>query len=57
MAQEESHMEFFSQVSSFLSGEMPPEEMHAFQEDLNKDPEKQALLEEYRSIWDSASRS
>ncbi len=47
-------MEFFSQVSSFLSGEMPPEEMHAFQEDLNKDPEKQALLEEYRSIWDSA---
>lgn len=46
-------MEFFSQVSSFLSGEMPPEDLRSFQEDLNKDPEKQALLEEYRKIWDS----
>ncbi len=53
MSQEESHMDFNSLVTRFLSGEMNPEEMHGFQEDLKRDPEKQVLLEEYRKIWDS----
>lgn len=53
MSQKESHMDFNSLVTRMLSGEMNPEEMLVFQEDLKKDPEKQVLLEEYRKIWDS----
>ncbi len=53
MSQDESHIDFNKLVSSFLSGEMQPEEARIFQEDVNKDPAKKALLEEYRKIWDS----
>lgn len=53
MSQEEAHMNFNSLISRKLSGEMTPEEERIFQENLLKDPEKQALLEEYRKIWDS----
>ena len=53
MSQEESHIDFNKLVSSFLSGEMSPEEEGVFQEVLRKNPEKQVLLEEYRKIWDS----
>jgi transmembrane sensor len=54
MSQEESHIEFNKLVSSFLSGEMSPEEERIFLEDVNRDPALKALLEEYRKIWDSA---
>ena len=53
MSQEESHIDFNKLVSSFLSGEMNPEEARIFLEDVNKDPELTSLLEEYRKIWDS----
>lgn len=46
-------MDFSKLVSSFLSGEMQAQEMRDFQELVNKDPEMQAQLEEYRKIWDS----
>ena len=46
-------MDFKSLISRKLSGEMSPEEERIFQEILLKEPEKQALLEEYRKIWDS----
>ena len=53
MSQDESHIDFNKLVSSFLSGEMQAEEARIFLEDVNKDPAKKALLEEYRKIWDS----
>jgi ferric-dicitrate binding protein FerR (iron transport regulator) len=53
MSLEEVHMDFNSLISRKLSGEMSPEEERIFNEILLKDPEKQALLEEYRLIWDS----
>jgi transmembrane sensor len=53
MSQEEAHMDFNSLISRFISGEMSPEEERIFKENLLKDTEKQALLEEYRKIWDS----
>jgi ferric-dicitrate binding protein FerR (iron transport regulator) len=56
MSQEESNMDFNSLVSRFLSGEMHPDEMIGFQEELRRDPAKQALLEEYRKIWDSVDQ-
>lgn len=53
MSHEDAHTDFKRLISSFLSGELSPEEEAVFQEDLRKDPEKQVLLEEYRKIWDS----
>jgi ferric-dicitrate binding protein FerR (iron transport regulator) len=53
MSQEESHMDFNSLVTRKISGEMTPEEERRFQEELRRDPAKQALLDEYRKIWDS----
>ena len=46
-------MEFNKLISSFLSGEMPPQEARIFLENVKKDPELKTLLEEYRKIWES----
>lgn len=54
MSQEESHIDFNKLVSSYLSGEMHPEEARIFLEDVYKDPALKIRLEEYRKIWDSA---
>jgi transmembrane sensor len=53
MSKEKQDMDFNSLASRFLSGEMNPEEMRVFHEDLKANPDKQALLEEYRKLWDS----
>ena len=54
MAAEEKHREFNDLVTRYLSGELSPEELSVFQEELRLDPGKQDLLDEYRKIWDSA---
>ncbi|MCK4992701.1 MAG: FecR domain-containing protein, partial [Bacteroidales bacterium] len=50
---EETHSDFNSLVTRYLSGELSPEEDRRFQEMLNQDPEKQSRVEEYRKIWES----
>jgi len=46
-------MEFQDLITRYLAGELNPEELRGFQEALLKDPGKQALLDEFRKIWDS----
>ena len=53
MSQKESYKDINKLISRFLSGEMPPEELQVFQEDLSRDPGLKTQLEEYRKIWDS----
>ncbi len=55
MSGEETHMDFNGQISRYLSGELTPEELAGFQEELRTDPGKQKLLDEYRKIWDTAA--
>jgi transmembrane sensor len=55
MSGEETHMDFNGQVSRYLSGELSPEELAGFQEELRNDAGKQKLLNEYRKIWDTAA--
>jgi ferric-dicitrate binding protein FerR (iron transport regulator) len=55
MAREEIHKDFDRLVSRYLSGELSPEELAWFQEELGKDPEKKDLLDSYQLIWDSAA--
>lgn len=50
-------MDFNNLVARFLSGELDPEELSVFQEETERDPAKQKLLEEYRRIWDSAGHA
>jgi len=54
MSVEDKHRDFNSLVSSYLSGELHSDELSWFQEELRNDPEKKAMLEEFRLIWDSA---
>jgi ferric-dicitrate binding protein FerR (iron transport regulator) len=54
MATEDRHSEFDRMLVSYLSGELSPEESASFREELDKDPQKQELLESYRRIWDGA---
>ena len=54
MSVEDKHRDFNSLVSRYLSGELHSEELSWFQEELRNDPGKQAMLDEYRLIWDSA---
>ena len=54
MSVKENHREFDRLVSRYLSGELSPEELSWFQEELGADPAKQDLVDEYRLIWDSA---
>jgi len=54
MSVEDKHREFNSLVSRYLSGELHSGELSWFQEELRNDPEKQAMLDECRLIWDSA---
>ena len=53
MSGEETHTDFNHLVTRYLSGELSPEELTGFQEELRKDSGKQQLLDEYRKIWDS----
>ena len=53
MSQEESHIEFNKLITKKLAGELSPDEERHFQEEMGRDPDKQALWEEYRKIWDS----
>ena len=54
MATEDKHSDFDRMLVSYLSGELGPKERARFQEELDRDPEKQELLESYRRIWDGA---
>jgi len=54
MSVEDKHRDFNSLVSRYLSGELHTDELSWFQEELRNDPEKQAMLDECRLIWDSA---
>jgi len=54
MSVEDKHRDFNSLVSRYLSGELHSDELSWFQEELRSDPEKRAMLDEYRLIWDSA---
>ncbi|MBE9518348.1 MAG: FecR domain-containing protein [Bacteroidetes bacterium] len=54
MSVEDKHRDFSSLISRYLSGELHSEELSWFQEELRNDPGKQAMLDEYRLIWDSA---
>jgi len=54
MSVEENHREFDRLISRYLSGELSPEELSWFKEELGADPVKQDLVNEYRLIWDSA---
>ncbi len=53
MSQEESHIEFNKLITKKLAGELSPDEERHFQEEMGRDPDKQALWEEYRKIWAS----
>ena len=55
MSEENLHKDFDQLLSGFLSGELSPDELYFFEEEIRKDPARQALVEEYRQIWDSAS--
>ena len=54
MSKEEKHRDFNQLISSYLTGEIDPDELSWFQEELRADSGKQELLDEYRKIWDSA---
>jgi len=53
MSIEDLNRDFSSLVSRYLSGELLPDQQTWFEEELRSDPEKQAMLDEYRKIWDS----
>jgi transmembrane sensor len=53
MSEEDLNRDFNSLVSRYLSGELLPDERTWFEEELQSDPGKQAMLDEYRLIWDS----
>ena len=55
MSEENLHRDFEQVLGSFLSGELSPDELSFFQEELRRDPAKQKLLDEYRHIWEGAS--
>ena len=54
MSKQEAHRDFIQKASRFLSGELTPDELAAFREELRMDPERQQELEQLRKIWDSA---
>jgi len=55
MSEENVHKDFDQLLSGYLSGELSPDELSFFEEELRKDPARQEVLDEYRLIWDSAS--
>ena len=55
MSEENLHRDFEQVLGSFLSGELSPDELSLFQEELRRDPAKQKLLDETRLIWEGAS--
>ncbi|MEA3461037.1 MAG: FecR domain-containing protein [Bacteroidota bacterium] len=55
MSEEKLHRDFDQLLSGFLSGELSPDELSWFQEELRKDSAKKKLLDEYRLIWDAAT--
>jgi len=58
MSQEGPHIDFNKLITKKLSGELSPEEERYFQEEIRRDPDKKALVEEYLKIWNSVgSRS
>jgi transmembrane sensor len=54
MSKQEAHRDFIQKAGRFLSGELTPDELAAFREELRMDPDRQQELEQYRKIWDSA---
>ncbi len=54
MSEEDLHKVFNNLVGRYFSGELHPDELSWFLEELRKDSGKQAMLDEYRKIWDSA---
>jgi len=53
MSAEETHSDFNSLVTRYLSGELTPEEEQHFREMLRQDQEKQIQVDEYQKIWES----
>jgi ferric-dicitrate binding protein FerR (iron transport regulator) len=56
MSKKDLHRDFDHLLGSFLSGELSPDELAVFQEELRLDPDKQILLDEYQLIWDSVTQ-
>lgn len=54
MSVEDLHKDFNRLISRYLSGELSPDELSWFQKELQVDPVKRDLVDEYRLIWDSA---
>jgi len=54
MSEEKEHTDFNRLITRYLSGELDPGELAAFQAELERDPGKRKLLDEYRKIWDSS---
>ena len=54
MLEEKEHTDFNHLITRYLSGELGPKELAGFQAELERDPGKQKLLDEYLKIWDSA---
>ena len=57
MGTDELNSEFSRLVSRYLSGELSQEEQSTFRKELELDPGKQVLLDEYRKIWESTHLS
>lgn len=55
MLKENLHRDFDRLLAGFLSGELSPDELALFQEEIGKDPDKRKKLDECQLIWDSAS--
>lgn len=53
MNPEETHTEFNSLITRYLSGELPPELRRDFELQLTEDSAKRAQFEEMRTIWNS----
>jgi len=53
MKPEETHKDFNRLITSYLSGELTPEQQKEFKELLRNDPKKESLFEEAQKIWNS----
>jgi len=53
MSVDNNHSDFYGLVSRYLSGELGPDELQDFEALLQSDPEKKALADEFRKIWNA----
>ena len=50
------HTEFTEKVVRYLSGELSESAKSQFLLEVQNDPEKQKILEEYRKVWESVDK-